>query len=84
MNQKKITKVNLMKHGDKAYNKGIFFADGNDWSSQRSIISHNFNYESLKSMVVIMRKESNKFFNSIENELKSSSDQRIFKTISET
>ncbi len=44
LNPKKFRKLNLMKHVDKAYSKGIFFVEDEDWKAERGIISHAFNH----------------------------------------
>ncbi len=64
-NAKDFRKFNLYKHSDKSYLKGIFLVEGEDWSSQKSIIRHSFSHDSLKKMIPIMTDSINNFLNRI-------------------
>ncbi len=44
LNPKRFKKYNMFKHSDKAYTQGIFFVEGEDWTAERSIVRHSFNY----------------------------------------
>ena len=67
VNPKKFKKYNMFKHSDKAYTQGIFFVEGEDWTSERSIVRHSFNYESLKKMVPVMNDTIKKYYAKIED-----------------
>lgn len=67
INPNNYKKLNLFKHSDKSYKKGIFLSDGEDWVHQRSIIGPSFNYNSLKRMIPIMRDSIDTFLNKIKN-----------------
>lgn len=64
-NAKDFRKFNLYKHSDKSYLKGIFLVEGDDWSSQKSIIRHSFNHDSLKKMIPIMNDSIHNFLKRI-------------------
>ncbi len=63
LNHKKFRKYNLFKHSKKAYTKGIFFVDDEDWTAERGIIRHSFNHEQLKNMIVMMDDSIKRFCN---------------------
>lgn len=60
-NAKSFKKFNLYKHSHKSYTKGIFLVEGQEWASQKGIIRHSFNNDSLKRMIPIMNDSINNF-----------------------
>ena len=60
-NPKKFEKLNLFKHVDKSFARGIFFVEGDDWRAERTIISHAFSYEQLRQMIPPLMQVTNKF-----------------------
>lgn len=55
LNAKNYDKLRVMKHLKCSYLKGIFFAEGKVWKSQRAIAGHALNYEHLKNMIPMMK-----------------------------
>lgn len=56
LNPKKYKKLNLYKHNDKAYSKGLFLAEDDEWTRQKTIVRHSFNHENMKRMIPAMMK----------------------------
>jgi hypothetical protein len=54
LGSKKFRKFNLYKHNDISYKQGLFLADEELWTSQKSIVKHSFNHESMKRMIPSM------------------------------
>ena len=63
LNAKNFKKFNLFKHSEKSYTQGIFFAEDEDWVSQKAIIRYSFNHEALKKMIPAMQQSISKFLN---------------------
>lgn len=54
-------KYKVFKHMDLCYLRGIFFAEGDDWKTQRAIIGPAFNHDHLERMIPIMMKTSKEY-----------------------
>ena len=85
LNPKKFRKLNLMKHIDKAYSKGIFFVEDDEWKAERGIISHAFSYEHLKRIIPIMTSSTNDFITRLKQDIDKSDDKsRVFEVMYDT
>lgn len=58
---KSYEKYKVFKHMDLCYLRGIFFAEGDDWKTQRAIIGPAFNHDHLERMIPIMMKTSKEY-----------------------
>lgn len=68
-NPRKFRKFNIFKHSYKCYTKGIFFVEGEDWTAEKAIVRHSFNYESLKGMIPIMKSSVTSFLGRIKQQM---------------
>jgi cytochrome P450 len=60
---KKFRKFNLYKHSQLTYQLGMFLAEEEQWSKQRSIVKHSFNHENMKRMIPAMERSIDEFTN---------------------
>lgn len=61
LGSKKFRKFNLYKHNDITYKQGLFLADEELWTRQKSIVKHSFNHENMKKMIPSMEKSIRKY-----------------------